>query len=259
MAHFAPVCPPQIYFGLQKHSMFGRHHLVLAHDIVARPNEYYEIFNQGTPWKTTVILDNSVVELGNAVDINMIIEAAKIVNPTVTVLPDVMLDSKATIENCRVALASWTKAFEKAYLTPRFMIVPQGWSRKEWFDCAQQFADDDEITWWGIPRNLIDTPVGTRLGFAEYCHALNPKRKIHMLGFSNNVLDDIVTAKSGLVYGIDSAVPIRAVNQNVPRTIYAFDNMPKRGAWWEDATFDVRMCTEKQVMDQWFGGCNAYI
>src|ERR1700757_2132421 len=97
MAMFAPVCPVHILYSLQP-ATAGNYHLLLAHDVAAKAKEYKAWFD--AQFNMTVIMDNSVIELGNAVDLGIIRQACNAVKTTTIVLPDVLLDGKATIESC---------------------------------------------------------------------------------------------------------------------------------------------------------------
>jgi hypothetical protein len=199
-----------------------------------------------------VILDNSVIETGGAVDLELILQAANVVQPATTVLPDILLDCDETIRSCTNAIRSWPHRFQSAGLPANFMFVPQGRTLDEWIFCAEEFARYKQINYWGIPRNVVGTEIESRVGLAHILHALNPNRKIHMLGFSDNLADDIVAAKSGYVHGIDSAVPIRAVTQGIPMRMNRFAEMPPRGDWWESAKYDPNMVLALNTARQWF-------
>src|SRR6266566_6354097 len=96
MSRFAIVAPPNILQTLKACNTLGDCHLLLAHDIVKKEEEYHDLFNhlgQLSPRKL-IILDNSVIETGNAVNVDVVAHAASIVNPTCVVLPDVMLNPK---------------------------------------------------------------------------------------------------------------------------------------------------------------------
>src|SRR5690606_14854074 len=89
MAYFAPVCPVHILKQLAAEGSMGTYHLPLAHDVLEHKDEYHNLFvkSRYADFISTTILDNSVIELGTAVDINVIGEAAKIVHANVIVLP----------------------------------------------------------------------------------------------------------------------------------------------------------------------------
>lgn len=239
MARFCIVAPPPILRRLEESGEgIGSAHLLLAHDVVKHANEYRELFNTSKRdrWGATlvhqnrwIILDNSVIELGNAVDIGMIQEAVEIVNPSCVVLPDVLENWAATVESCSVALEDWPLTLKS---TP-FLMIPQGKTLKEFIKCAEYFAENVNIKFWGVPRNLVKN-IGTRRDAIKVCKLLNPARPIHMMGFSNNLADDVLCAGDPNlgVLSIDSAVPLR-----INEPIQLGREYPGRGDWWDNPTF----------------------
>lgn len=235
MPHFAPVCPIHIAEAFQTYGILGDYHLLLAHDVIKHPDEYRKVFGE-RKWDGTVILDNSVVELKTAVSLDDVLAAAEIVRPTVVVLPDAYENQEATILACDEARKSWKYPLDKLLGMGKwtFMYVPQGLTLPTLIYCAQQFADDPYIGWWGVARNIANN-IGTRRDAIQLMFQLQPKRRIHMLGFSHNVLDDIMCATifQNLVDGIDSAVPIRCASLGLPFTPVFRDPLPARGDWWD--------------------------
>ncbi len=254
MAKFAPVCPPQILKAFKERGVLGDYHLLLAHDIAAKQDQYLEIFERPDYSSMTIILDNSVIELGGAVNLDIMQTAAQIVKPMTTVLPDVLLDTAATVESCGAALNIWDQAWRDIGHKPAFMYVPQGRTLKDWVCCAEYFADDQRINFWGIPRNVVGTEIGSRRGLASILRGINPSRQIHMLGMSDNVVDDIQASHERGVFGIDSAVPIRAISHGLNTSMETLNKMPPRGNWWEEATFDQGMIDALQKARGWFHG-----
>lgn len=59
------------------------------------------------------------------------------------------------------------------------------------------------------PR-IATATLGSRMEVVMNIHRSYPTHFLHLLGFSDNVLDDICCARVPGVSGIDSAVPIRA-------------------------------------------------
>ncbi len=217
MTQFAPVCGVQMYEQMAIRNILPNYHLLLAHDIVERPDRYATVFrNMERP--ATIILDNSITELGTAVDVEVISDAARAVKANVIILPDVYMDAQATIKSTEENYDIYLRHFDKA-LGPdnySFMVVPQGKTIAEFAWCAEQLSTMSynrysKIHWWGVPRNAADLH-GTRKHAIQICAALDPTRAIHMLGFSDNVYDDIMMARGGadtFIRGIDSAVPMR--------------------------------------------------
>lgn len=233
MAKFAPVAPPRIVAKLKPINS-GDYHLLLAHDVAANSVEYRRFFDN---FRSTIIMDNSVIELGGAVDLKVVKNACNVVDPMSIVLPDILLDARATVESCKAALEPWTEAFTDIFgkrADRGFMIVPQGRTIQEWCWCAEQFADVPKVNFWGIPRNLV-AACGTRDEAISIARALNPNRRIHLLGFSDNIVDDVICCCRREVEGIDSAVPLRAASLGKEMS---FDlDMPPRHDWWDTVEF----------------------
>jgi len=236
---FAPVCPIHILQELSSYIPRAMQYtLPLAHDVLEHPDEYRLFYKNKTSYRVpnceTVILDNSVIELGNAVDIRAIAEAAELCAANVIVLPDVLMDKNATIDACTEALNTWPKHLNHMKQPYTFMIVPQGETPEEWLECAEYFADNPYIGWWGIGRNYKEKFNRSRLEAVQYAALLNPDRKMHLLGFSNDIKDDMLTANHWRVDGIDSAVPIRAASLNLKMRLTLDKVLPPRGNWWND-------------------------
>jgi len=257
MARFAPVCPIHILDKLLARSKLSSavaYHLPLAHDVLAHPKEYAETFKQFSKYfSKTIILDNSVIELGHAVDKAVVLEAAKIVGANVIVLPDVLLDCDATIDSCLAALDIWTAYFGNRLFEYSFMIVPQGKTPGEFARCAEAFADDMRIGWWGIPRNYNIKGLGSRREAIDIVRVLNKHRNIHLLGFSDDIVDDVLSARHHAVSGIDSAVPIRAASLGLRMSMGLDADLPSRGKWWDDPNtkFNELMLENYRQMIRW--------
>lgn len=260
MGKFAPVAPIRILDKLAQERQLGPYHLLLAHDIIEHPDAYNSVFNRSNHLFSTIILDNSVIELGNAVQLDKIVAAAQAVNPTVLVLPDVLWDCKATYESIGVALPEWIETFRHAKLKRdySFMMVPQGKTKEEFTECATRLAALAEAYkmqarfWWGIPRNFRDYYF-TRQYAVDVCTMIQPQWPMHMLGFSDDVVDDfLVCANNKGIWGIDSAVPVRAASMNMRFNL--FSNYGPRGDWWEDCRFVPGMIDNINIARRFAGG-----
>jgi hypothetical protein len=247
MAKFAPVAPAHIVEQLSEAAR-GDYHLLLAHDIPKNAEVYKRVYNH---FGFTIIMDNSVIELGNAVDLGLIKQAVAVTSATSIVLPDVMLDGKATVASCEAALDIWYDAFSPllGYSNPwGFMYVPQGKTLEEFAASAEAFADKQHINFWGIPRNLVGQ-IGTRRDAIEVCRALNPQRLIHLLGFSDNLIDDVLCARHRYIRGIDSAVPLRAASEGTDISLAM--KIGPRGNWWDEAKFVYKMNDNINTFSRW--------
>jgi len=234
MTKFCVVAPVNILKGLNAHGMLGIHHLLLAHDVAAakHADDYGNIFgNRKWDDSQLVIMDNSVIETGNAVDLLMMAEAIEIAQPTCVVLPDVLLDGTQTANNCLDALKHWPQQLGK---DTKYVYIPQGRTIEEFFISASHdiLRHDERITHWGVPRNIVKPWNTHSRGVAtKMLYELNPRRQIHLMGFSDRMADDFGCASFPEVGSIDSAVPLRL---NAPFNI---NSVPQpRGDWWENAT-----------------------
>lgn len=207
----------------------GEDHLLLAHDVVKEENRdtYMNLFRNRLDLGL-VILDNSVVELGHAVDPEMILLAAKITRPSHIVIPDAYLDADKTMALLNQHLSAMYKQCQKLPNKPQLMYLPQGKTVGDFAACAAYYAHDEQIGSWGIPRNIVEYH-GSRKTAIMLCKDLNPSRMIHMFGFSDDLVDDLICSQFPEVNSIDSAVPVR-------EPFFSFNKIvPPRGKWWETA------------------------
>lgn len=248
MAKFAPVAPVHVVKALEPHAA-GDYHLLLAHDVDANFHEYADYFTRFNNF--TIIMDNSVIELGGAVDLSVVKNACRAVDATTVVLPDVLLDGKATVESCSAALETWPNAFAEIFGSSRgkgFMFVPQGRTLKEWAASAEALANHPDINFWGIPRNLVGQGIDRRDAIS-IARSLNPHRRIHLLGFSDDIIADVLAAKCPHVEGIDSAVPLRAASLGEPISLSL--DLPPRGNWWDTVVYEPMMDTNIETYKRW--------
>ena len=113
------------------------------------------------------------------------------------------------------------------------MAVIQGLNINQMRVCANELGRLPNVTAWGIPR-CCTYVLGTRWGILQDIVTRNDGRRIHLLGFSENLSDDVGCSKSVRVSGIDSAVPIRWGLMGNQIDLGTTD-LPKRGNYWETA------------------------
>lgn len=244
---FAPTVPVNILEGLVKDGEAGGYQFLLAHDVVKNPVRWKELRKNND--FDEIILDNSCIELGAAVNLEMVKEAVEICHPTVVILPDVLEKAVSTVESIGANLDSWRRAMPDQ----SFMIVPQGKTIEHFTWCAEQLLKLEPIfgagfLYWGIPRNLVPLH-GSRAEAIRVCHTLDPYMKIHLLGFSDDFIDDILCTQMEGVSGIDSAVPCRIVNHNIPLSMVM--KVPPRGSWWDSAVYDTQMAVNCGKIREW--------
>lgn len=235
MSNFAPVCPIHMYKQLKEKGPehFGDYFLLLAHDVVKHPKEYQEVFLDAKDY--TIIMDNSVIELGTAVDHGMLRDACGIVDADVLAIPDVLEDGEGTIKASSEFLDVWNP--QGMSQTPELMFIPQGSDLDDYVGCVMRACDlNIPMDWIGIARNVTDRIIHSRLSLAGFFAVLQPTSKLHLLGFSRDTSDDILCATSPLVEGIDSAVPVRT-QQRISKHVYITDPGP-RNTWWEEGVLE---------------------
>lgn len=237
-AKFAPIVPPQFLKRLEDSGpeVFGSYHLLLAHEVLnPKYNDTYREMFSGRD-DIQVILDNSVAELGAPMTTNKLAEACWVVKPNVVVVPDVMGDTKGTIVSATAFLDA-VERLEKD-IGCGFMLVPQGETIKEFMYCLDKLVEMYFPFDWsvGIPRIITNT-LGTRQQAIELVIKEHLSIDIHLLGFSNNLMDDISCARRPEVVGIDSCVPFLS---NAPISLnYPFER-PHRPSQedWEHLDFN---------------------
>lgn len=222
----APLSVCQTLYSMSPETL-GYKHLFLAHDVVKGENQegYHALFhtmhnvNEGS----LKILDNSVIETNTPCSFDTMKEAALIVNADVVVMPDHQFNARATVTS---VMDSWFQY--RDFFTigdTELMVVPQGKTFKEFAWCAEQLNELD-AAWWSAPRNLVKS-LGTRHKAIKLLKALAPERKIHLMGFSDNMVDDLLCAQDIGVESIDSAVPFRTPKFGLTEFV------PARGDWWD--------------------------
>lgn len=246
MSKFAPVAPVHILNSMSLH-LLGDYHLFLAHHTVDKDDEFRKLVKRmqlgHCPQPLNIIMDNSIVELGGAVDDQMILDAVNIVrdelqndrSAVIPCLPDVMGSAEGTIELSNKAYESWGRIHNGAYKNG-VMVVTQGESFEAFAELVNHFlvsGNFPQISWVGIPRYILNQwPKASRRKAVEYVRTVAPHIRIHLLGFSWDIFDDMKCARMQGVSGIDSAVPVRYNGMLTPITRDA--DIGPRGNWFED-------------------------
>ncbi len=234
--HFSPIVPPQAYPDLRDRGHLGLYNLILAQEVIQFPSTFEDVFQkQFDSVARTLILDNGVVETGTALEPKVLLEAAKICRASVVVLPDVIQDPEASWEVTEYA-SEWFKREDPGL---ELMVVPQGKTLGEVGLYIKRAYEELHFHWFGIPRWMTKA-FGTRSEIIK--HALRYNRKVHMLGFSDNLLDDIACARTLDVRGIDSAYPIALGYQTLPIMIGRRNMTAQRDKGWDQHTLLYDSC-----------------
>jgi len=256
MSQFAPVVPLQIANHLRAQGTLGDYHLLLAHDVLTSPKTYKDVYGDIRKNGGIVIMDNSLIELGRPMDIAEMLVVFETLRPNWIVLPDHLGDYKKTMGATCKALFDWRRLSEEQRRDVELMGVVQGRTFEECIGCAQWMLTQAEITALCVPRVLVEL-LGSRMPLLTWILQQRPEMPVHLLGFSDDVLDDVVSASMYNVMGIDSAVPVRLGLQNKRIAISERVDAGKRGDYWDrdygDMSFDqmVAIDTNLNLVREW--------
>lgn len=211
-AKYSPVGNINLLRRIAGVGMIPDYVLLLAHHVVEFPSAHKELRQRLSG--ATVILDNSLIELGGAVDIKVMQEACQIVEPTYIVLPDALMDRKTSVKLVQEAYPEWLDKLPRT-LPYLFMAVVQGESQEELLECAKLYKQldvGDAIQAFGVPRKFASV-FGSRQQITRKL-LQRFSLPIHLLGFSSHFSDDMLSAAIPGVMGIDSATPLRLGLEN---------------------------------------------
>lgn len=202
---FAVICPIPM---LHKYAVVSDYHMALTH-LVLQSTDYANFYKERRERGDYVILDNSLIELGEAAEIETVLKAAEIIKPNEVILPDCFRDGKRTLEMIDDAFHWYGKEFAKY----KCMAVPQGKCYIEWLTCHDILVQYPEIHTIGIPKVTSSFP-DLISGRYDLCCKLNngkyePTKEYHLLGVWNNPYPEI----SGIsaykwVRGVDTVLPV---------------------------------------------------
>ncbi len=152
-----------------------RMHMFLTHMVEKYP-AYTEAARNAPGYK---ILDNSLIELGGAVDLKRVVKAAEYIGADEIILPDVFQDGPATIKAVQSALDELNKMYPNRSWPFKLQAVAQGKDESEWVDCYMELIKNPDVDVIGIPKVLAKMHPGGRPHFVnELC---NLRRKPHHL------------------------------------------------------------------------------
>lgn len=213
MTNFAPVAPLVVHRQLDQAHILSTYNLVIASEVLKDPIGYRDFWSLGKrhdyPYGLlptdgrTLIMDNGIIELGYPLPVKELALAAEIVHADILILPDTIDDQRMTIKQVRHTNPEW----KKLRLPTRTMGVVQGKTFAECVDCADSHVQAG-VDYLAVPRGLTPT-LGSRYDLVSHIAAEHPHTPIHLLGFSENIHDDIHAAvASPIVMGIDAATPV---------------------------------------------------
>jgi hypothetical protein len=251
MSRFAPVAPLPVACALQDLGLLGNYHLLLAHDVLESPNNrnlYGSLYGHVVRMQpeSCIIMDNSVVELQLAMQFEDVRAAAEVVAADYMVAADLFLDASETRIRSESYARDWYNAYSEGKYTPPLVGVIQGCNIRECLEVADYYASEQAFQAIAVPRCLVPM-LGSRIPLLLELHkhyALRFKTW-HLLGFSDNIWDDLRSASLPFVAGIDSAAPVRGAIAGKWLQLPQSDFGP-RGDFWKTSTQETM--ASKEVM-----------
>lgn len=151
-------------------------HMFLTH-LVEKYPFYAELAKNTNGYK---ILDNSLIELGGAVDLQRVLVAAEKIGADEIVLPDVFQKGPETIEAVNDAI-NQIKCLYPLGCPYKLMAVAQGRDEHEWYECYRELLNNPHVDVIGIPKVLAKAhPQGRPYFVNKYCDTR--KKPHHLLG-----------------------------------------------------------------------------
>lgn len=167
-------------------------------------HKYPEYTKRARRYKGYKILDNSLIELGAALELKTVLDAATKVDADEIILPDVFKDAERTLKAVRKALEELKEFYKnnpgaKKY---KIMAVAQGATLYDFKQCFRAFSDDyPEVDVIGVPK-----AVKERADLKDLYNSSN--KEIHFLGCPESL--DELKKMGDLVHrirSIDTCIP----------------------------------------------------
>jgi hypothetical protein len=192
---------------LPKVCQFGSYHLPLAHNVLENQLMWQDFFAAVRIQydDTTVIMDNSLIELGTSLSADKLAQACEVVSADYLVLPDALGQCQETIDATLTAAAELEQYGQLPF---KYAIVAQGQNGDQVQRCLDEVyaALGDRVGMICVPKILHKT-FGSRGPVTDTIWQ-KFQLPVHLLGFSDSPADDAATARQPGVMGIDSAMPV---------------------------------------------------
>lgn len=152
-------------------------HMYLTH-LVEKYPMYVKVAQQAGGYK---ILDNSLIELGKAMTIERVLDAAEKIQADEIILPDVFQNREGTLRAVDMALTEIDRRYMGKWPF-KLMAVAQGKDYQEWDMCYEQLMADDRIDVIGIPKVCAKMLPGGRPEVMKRSKCRLLEKEHHLLG-----------------------------------------------------------------------------
>jgi hypothetical protein len=261
---FSPVAPIGLLEDMNDLGILGTYHLLIADKVLSDPKRWGAFFDQRRQLglRDYIMMDNSLIELGHPLRAPDLIRAVEIVHANTIVLPDSYGNMQETVErSINGAYEMWDDLPDYC----SFQYVVQGTTLPEAMEGVeflkryvpkQNGTVLERVSHLSVPRVFCDR-TGTRKALIQtlYSHYGLP---VHLLGFSENINDDVASTQMRGVTGIDSAMPLWAGQQQyvldgTPNNPVASKHRPRDYWTWGNGDLSPEMIVNMFRVNQWLG------
>lgn len=169
--------------------------------------KYYRDTNKYT------IIDNMCAEIGESIDVDKVLQAARVVRANEVWISDKLYDKRKTL----VLMNKFLRAL-KPYDNFKLVGIPQGRNFKQWLECYKIMLEDERINIIGLSKyscpEAFEGHAGTKIIGKARPVAVKwlgenklLKKPIHLCGADNFIIEEIkALRKYRIVRSIDSNI-----------------------------------------------------
>lgn len=176
-------------------------HMFLTH-MVERYAPYRRVAQECSGYK---ILDNSLIELGGAVEIERVLDAAANIGADEIILPDVFQNGPETLKAVEKAIEKMWEIWPTGDWPYKLMAVAQGKDEEEWIQCYRKLLLKSEVDVIGIPKVLAKMVPGGR-PYMVNTHCNLEAKPHHLLGVWYSFTELKEYKRPGDIRSVDSVL-----------------------------------------------------
>ncbi len=187
-----------------------RNHLILAHVVKTDPR-YAKFYLDRAIDGNYIIVDNGAAENDTPCTTADLLQAVHVTTAAELVCPDVIKDSKGTIDATLEFLATYQSTYPNGQ--HRLMVVPQGENSADCMACLRAIMSQAPRS----PRYVIGIPkhLGydghARIEFIKRLRSQGHRQPIHLLGFATNPRVELRLASA-----VSEHLNIRSIDTSLP-------------------------------------------
>lgn len=183
--------------------------MLLTHLVEQYP-EYAKMARESNVYK---ILDNSLIEIGSALSMERLLNAAERIDADEIILPDVFKDGEATVVEAKKSI-EWLRAHNMLGKY-KLMVVCHGNTFEEWQHCFDQLNAMPEVDVIGVPK-VTATWLPSQNRSELYPIFKNTTKEIHLLGSWYSLSELLTLGKEcwDFVRSADTCLPALCAIQN---------------------------------------------